>query len=199
VEGRPRFLFKLLIGLVALSVLAAATRSLWLGALGDFLVRGDPPVPADAALVLAGGETGSRILYAAEMARRGYVHKVLVSGPPLYGIHECDVAIAYVVSKGYPREWFVGLPHDGLSTRDEASLLLDDVRRMGVHRLLLVTSNFHTRRAGKLFRAKGRDLDIRVMAAPDPFFEPHSWWRSRQGQKFFVMEWSKVMAGLLGL
>ena len=49
--------------------------------MGRYLVDADPPVPADAALVLAGDAAGFRIIRAAELVREGFTSTVLVSGP----------------------------------------------------------------------------------------------------------------------
>ncbi len=57
-----------------------------LAGLGSYLVKADPPEKADIALVLAGDGEGNRILKAAQLARQGYVSKILVSGPSgMYG------------------------------------------------------------------------------------------------------------------
>jgi uncharacterized SAM-binding protein YcdF (DUF218 family) len=190
----------IVIGLAALLILAAATHALWMAALGRMLVRDDGPVRADMAVVLAGDFSGSRILRAAELVRQGYVPKVLVSGPhTLYGNYECDAAIAFAVAHGYPQAWFIRAPNEALSTREEAAAILPDLRRLGVHRFLLVTSNYHTARAARIFRAAGPDFDIRTIAAPDKYFRAANWWTNREGQKVFFMEWSKTLAGLAGM
>ena len=190
---------RVVLAVLLLVAVAWATHVWWLTALGSFLVRVDSPQAADAAVVLGGDETGARILQAADLVKRGFVPRVLVSGPPLYGIHECDLAIDFAIRQGCPRQWFVPVPHQGLSTAEEARLVLDQARRMQIHRLLLVTSNYHTRRAGKLFRSVGNDLDIHVVEAPNVFFAPDSWWRNRQGQKYFFMEWAKTIGTVMGL
>ena len=124
-----------------------------LGALGAYLVQADPPQKADAALVLAGDGWGHRILTAAQLARDGYVPKVLVSGPDgAYGYHECDLAIPFAVKHGYPEAYFVHMENQARSTLAEAHVaLMPEIRREGIRRMLLVTSNFHTRRAGQIF------------------------------------------------
>lgn len=195
----PKLFVCIVIGLAVL-VLLAATHALWMAALGRLLVRDDGPARADMAVVLAGDFSGNRILRAAELVRQGYVPKVLVSGPnTLYGQYECDVAIPFAVEHGYPAAWFVRAPHEALSTREEALVILRDLRRLGVHRFLLVTSNFHTARATRIFRAAGPDFDIRTVAAPDKYFSPESWWRNREGQKLFFIEWTKTFASLAGM
>ena len=59
-------------------------------------------------MVLAGDFYGHRIVKAGELVRAGYVPAGLVSGPAgIYGMHECDLAIAFIVRQGYPADWFI--------------------------------------------------------------------------------------------
>src|SRR5205085_2793271 len=105
---------------------------------GHGLVYDEGPGSADIAVALAGDMTGARVTGAAELARRGFVPAVMVSGPPgYYGINEADAAIHYMVEKGYPPEYFIPLRHGGLSTHDEAVALLDELQRRGVHSFVL--------------------------------------------------------------
>src|SRR3974377_635087 len=121
---------------------------------GTSLEKAGPPHKADIAVVLGGDEFGNRILTAAELTRTGYVPRVLVSGPSgLYGYYECGLAIPFAVKHGWPESIFVPAPNDARSTREEAAALVPLMRRMGVRSFLLVTSDFHTRRAGNLFHA----------------------------------------------
>jgi uncharacterized SAM-binding protein YcdF (DUF218 family) len=199
--ARPRSRFlKLFVFTLAVLALLAATHSLWMAALGRALVCDDGPAKADIAVVLAGDFYGNRILRAAEMVKQGYVPKVLVSGPHMvYGLYECDVAIPFAVKHGYPQDWFLAAPHEARSTREEAAVLLPLLRRMGVHRFLLVTSDFHTARAARIFRAAGPDFEIRSVAAPDKYFRPDGWWHNREAAKVFAGEWERTLAGALGL
>jgi uncharacterized SAM-binding protein YcdF (DUF218 family) len=183
-----------------LLVLLAATHAWWLAALGRRLVRDEGPANAEIAVVLAGDFYGNRILRAAELVKQGYVPAVLVSGPHmLYGFYECDLAIPFAVKRGYPESWFIRAPNEALSTRDEATAILADLRRRGVHRFLLVTSDFHTARAARIYRAAAPDLDMRVVAAPDEYFRADSWWHNREGRKIFLVEWLKTVANALGM
>ena len=77
--------------------------ALWLPWLGYLLIHDDGPAKADMAVVLAGDFYGHRIEKAAELVRAGYVPAALVSGPAgMYGNYESDLAIPYIVRKGYP-------------------------------------------------------------------------------------------------
>lgn len=193
-------LFLLCVVLVSVAFLA---RSRWLPWVARPLVEDDGPVKSDFAVVLAGDAYGYRMQKAASLVREGYVPRILVSGPVYYGIHECDLAIDYAVSQGNPKEWFVPLPHSAHSTREESGVVLDELRRRSAHSFLLVTSNYHTARAGRLLRAALRDsgggLSMRVIPSPDPYFEPDTWWTNREGQKTLFFEWSKSVAGALGM
>ena len=198
-SGWPRLRFSGL--LLVLAAAAFFTRALWLPALGAALVHDDGPEKADIAVVLAGDYYGHRLEKAAELVRAGYVPAALVSGPPYYGTHECDIAIAFVVQKGYPGQWFIPFPNSALSTADEAREILSELERRKVHRFLLVTSDYHSARAGRVFRraAQGSGIEMRIVAAPDEFFRIASWWRSREGQKTVFFEWSKTIATSIGL
>jgi uncharacterized SAM-binding protein YcdF (DUF218 family) len=200
VARHPSRFLKVFVCIIVVVGLLAATHSLWLAMLGRALVRDDGPARADIAVVLAGDYTGGRILKAAELVKEGYVPDVLVSGPQvLYGLYECDVEISFAVRHGYPESWFIRAPNHALSTRDEAASVLPDLRRRGVHRFLLVTSDYHSARAGRIFRKMGRDFDIRLVTAPDEYFHADDWWRNREGQKTFFFEWSKTVANAVGM
>jgi uncharacterized SAM-binding protein YcdF (DUF218 family) len=181
-------------------LLAAALHTQILSAFGSYLVRAGPPEKADAALVLAGDNSGNRILTAAELMRQRFVRKVVVSGPGrVYGLHECDLAIAWAVKNGYPESYFEHAEHFAHSTEEEARATLPQLRHDGYRRIILVTSNYHTRRAAKVFRAAAPDLTFLVVAAPDDYFSANGWWHNREGQKIFLIEWEKTVAAWFGL
>lgn len=192
----PRRSFRWLI-IAAAVLLVAAAHPVWLGAPASFLVLDEPPVRADVVVTLAGGHRGNRIVKAAELVRLGYAPRVLVSGNRYYGRWESDLAIEFAVARGYPREWFTALPNEARSTREEARIVGAELRRLGVRRFLLVTSDYHTRRARGCFRQAGGGLEFRTVAAPDEDFT-HPWWRTRDSQKTVFTEWTKMIAWRLG-
>jgi uncharacterized SAM-binding protein YcdF (DUF218 family) len=77
---------------------------------------------------------------------------------------------------------------------DEAQHVIPELRAMGVHRYLLVTSPEHTARAGRVFRRIGPDLEVRVVAAPNPVWNGGRWWANREGRKAWLMEACKTVA-----
>jgi len=199
----PRYRFVLAAAVLLLAAFLA--RSLWLPVFGYALVRDDGPAKADIAVVLDGDPFGLRVLKAAEMVRQGYAPVALVSGSAThYGVNECDLAIPFAVHHGYPAQWFIPFPNlSSHSTRDEAMAILPELRRRGVHSFLLVTSDYHTARAARVYRsverATGGGPAFRTIAAPDESFRPGAWWQNRESQKTFFLEWCKTLTGPFGI
>jgi len=193
-----RFRWLLVVVLAALLVLA--TYPIWLTVLGGYLVQSDAPAPADMIVVLAGDFTGSRILTAGNLVRQGFAPQALISGPAgVYGIYESELAIAMAVRNGYPAAYFVAFPNDSKSTASESEAVISELRKLHVHKIDLVTSNFHTRRAAKIFRSQAPDMEVHVVAAPDRYFTPNGWWKEREGRKTFLMEWMKTVGSWFGM
>ncbi len=166
---------------------------------GNILVEDDGPQKAEAAVVLGGDDSGMRIIKAAQLAQAGYVPYVLVSGPKSLLGHESDMTIEYAERRGYPASLFRPLPHNLNSTRSETAFIGKYLREHGIHKILLVTSNYHTHRAAYLMRKQNPGLQVVAVAAPDAFFTPGGWWQSRDGQKTFLLEWMKTVATRLGI
>jgi uncharacterized SAM-binding protein YcdF (DUF218 family) len=189
--------------LIGIALVGAAC--VWLGPLalreaGEFLNVGQPPVHADGAIVLAGGWTGERMLKAGELLRNGYVPAVFVSGPAsLYEASECDVAIPFMVRRGFDASKFYCVATYGDSTREEAKGMAAEVRRRGLRRVLLVTSDYHTRRAAYIYRRQEPKIEIHVVAAPTPLFSLERWYRTREGWKYIFYEWTKLLTTWVGI
>ena len=111
----------------------------------------DPLEHADLIYVLAGDFWGSRVLLAARLGAQGWAPKVVMSGG-MYSSGEIsgytgDLAADFAVKQGYPRSLFLAFPLSARSTVDEARAMGPIFHRLGAKRIILVTSNFHSRRA----------------------------------------------------
>ena len=165
-----------------------------LTAVGSYLVLDEPPVKADAVVVLGGDEFGMRTVKAAELVQAGYAPYALLSGPQLLLTHESELMLAFALKQGYPASLFQQFQHDANSTREEETALAPELQRRGVHRILLVTSNYHPRRATYLFHRIAPWLAMQTVDAPDAYFTPSTWWKTRRGRKTFALEWIKTVA-----
>jgi len=196
-SGRIRWV---LLAVVVVLFGAVALYPLWLAALGGYLVHAGRPVKADLIVVLAGDFSGNRILLAGDLVRKGFARQALVSGPSgAYGLYESDLAIQFAVRHGDPASYFIPFPNDSRSTASEAADVLRALRERHVHVVDIVTSNYHTRRAGSIYRSQAPDLDIHMVAAADPTYAPDGWWKNRDARKTFLLEWMKTFATWLGM
>lgn len=185
---------------LAAVVLVAVFHAPIFRAMAGYLVQADPPEKADVVYVLAGDGYGHRILRGAELVKQGYAPKVVVSGPSgTYGAYECDLAIPFAVKAGYPESYFIHFEHDARSTREESQDAADQLRKLGAKHVLLVTSDFHTRRTRRNFSKAAPDLRFTVVSAPDEYFTVDGWWHNREAQKTFLVEWEKTIATWFGL
>ena len=193
-----RALLRVLIIFVALILAIAVLREPLLRAAGNALVESDSPKKADLAVVLAGDGWGNRVRMGGQMVRDGYVPVALVSGPPgAYGFHECDLAIPFAVREGFPESYFKHEESEVTSTAEEAAYFKAHIAE--AHSILLITSNYHTRRAAKLFRQAMPGVEVTVIASRDHDFDPTNWWQNRQARKVFLYEWMKTVATVFGL
>ena len=198
---RPRLFLFLSLTLLLLLVAGYLLRAGLLTAAGRALVEDDGAQKADCILVLGGDDYGDRIIKAAQLAQAGYAPFVIVDGPPALIGHESDATIRYAVQKGFPASLFrpVWLPPGVDSTSAEVEYVANNVLRPDhISKVLLVTSNYHTRRAARFIRKEVPWLQVVVVPAPDPFFKPDSWWKTRNGKKTFLFEWTKTITECWG-
>jgi uncharacterized SAM-binding protein YcdF (DUF218 family) len=185
-----------LVLLLALGVLLGSQAGSWLVV--------DQPQPADVIVVLA-GETEQRPAKGLEMLARGLAPRMVLDAPAgthLYRWSRLELAQQYV--NGLPEAARLSTcPIVGLSTRDEArdagrclaalGGTLPGGGAYGVHRVLLVTSDYHTRRALAIFRRELPSIEFSAAAAYDPGQYGVKWWQHRQWAKTAFDEWVRVV------
>jgi uncharacterized SAM-binding protein YcdF (DUF218 family) len=199
VAGSRSFIRKSIV-IAGIAALLAVSYPIWLGWAGALLVKSEAPFRADMIVVLAGDGMGHRILKGGELVEQGYAPRVLVSGPAgYYGRSEDSLAIPFAVEHGYPQDYFIGFPNKSHSTVEEAQAILSELQKRGVKKFILVTSDFHTARAGRIYHARANGFDMRVVAANDEYFTPKGWWRTREGCKTVFLEWTKTITSLFGI
>ena len=160
---------------------------------GKFLVM-DEPRKADVILVLA-GETDRRPARALELYHQGYAGRIILDVPDgdrIYGWTKMELARKYIDS--LPDTKVIMLcPIHGLSTRDEARDVAACLPATDTHNVLLVTSDFHTRRALSIFRKQFPKRDFAVAAVYDSTQFGNKWWEHRQWAKVALDEWLRLV------
>ena len=81
----------------------------------------------------------------------------------------------------------------GLSTSAEAQEASRCLEKVGGRNVLLVTSDYHTRRAVAIFRHEIPRLNFSVAAAHDPREFGVKWWQHREWAKTNFNEWMKLV------
>ena len=74
-----------------------------------------------------------------------------------------------------------------------------ELRKRHLHTVDIVTSNYHTHRSGLIYHALAPDLEVHLVAAPDEYFTPDGWWKTHEGTKKFIQEWTKTVANWFGV
>ncbi len=181
--------------MLAAVLLLYVIHPVWLGWAGNFLVKTDPLEVADIIVALAGDGSGRRLLRAVELVEQGYAPRVLISGPrAAYGVRESDLALEFARREGLDMKILEGFPIDATSTLRELAFVDRELQRRGVRKALVITSNFHTRRARNIYRKHTSGaIEYIFVAAGSPHFDPDSWWETRDGKEVFVIEYIKTL------
>jgi hypothetical protein len=176
-----------------LVLVAVVALSVGLAKAGNFLIV-DAPRPSDVILVLA-GETDRRPERALELLGQGFGRRVVMDVPTngkLFEFTEIQLAEKYV--HDLPQGALVSVcPIDGLSTQEESKDAEKCLAREGGKSVLIVTSDFHTRRALSVFRRELPKHDYSVAAARNQQQFGARWWTHRQWAKVFVDEWLRLI------
>jgi uncharacterized SAM-binding protein YcdF (DUF218 family) len=177
--------------LLLLVILAFAFRSRILTGFADYLIIKDRLQPADA-IVLLNGEYDSRPFRAGELYLQGLAPVIVVAraeNTPAVDLglvpNDTDISVSVMEKLGVPPEKMIILPVPGgtTSTFDEAALVKQYVEANQVHRIILVTSAFHTRRARWIFQKAfaGLPVTLEMAAAPHIGFDQTNWWKNETG------------------
>jgi len=167
--------------------------SVWLVAkAGSFLVL-NAPRPSDVILVLA-GETNHRPERALHLLSQGYGREVILDVPAHFTLYEfTQLQLAQKYVDDLPQAAHLTIcPIDGLSTKEESKDVKKCLERETVKTVLIVTSDFHTRRALSTFRKELPEYSFSTAAAWDPEQFGDRWWEHRQWAKRFFDEWLRL-------
>ena len=190
---RGGIIFRLL-GLIALCLFAGIiylARHPLLQLAANFWIVQDRVTPADVIIVIGDDNFSAvRAEEAAALFKSGWAPQVVASGRMLRPYASlADFMAKDLESHGVPSSAVVLFPHRATDTVEEAEALRVLVVQKGWRRVLLVTSNYHTRRARFIFRKVLPDnVSLAVAGAADPQFNPSNWWESRQARKAFFLE-----------
>jgi len=163
---------------------------------GERLVRSDSFGHIRWALVLAGeSNVMDRSKAALALFQEGRFDSLILSGPAIFRTHhESEFTEEWLLSKGFPKDRIFQLPHNARSTQEEAEAIVPQLRLLGIDTVLIITSNFHSRRAALILQKLAGDSPVvKVYAAEDPDFDPKAWWAGRDSRIIWALEWLKTI------
>ena len=198
--------------LVILVALLLATGAYSFIELGSFLAKEDGLQKADAIFVLAGTKM-TRPLEGADLYFKGYAPVLVMTRetiePAVGTLRERGPAIPSDVERARDAFIQLGVPRDALivpdrihgSTAAEAITLRDLATRNGWHRVIVVTSKLHLRRAGFAMRRELRGTGVEIVMHGSRYDDatPARWWTNRGDIRDIILEVSKLVAYVLGL
>ncbi|HXJ11221.1 MAG TPA: YdcF family protein, partial [Candidatus Limnocylindrales bacterium] len=83
----------------------------------------------------------------------------------------------------------IRFPHDADSTKEEAVALARFCADRHFRSVIVVTSNYHARRARYIFdKVFPVTISVSVAGAHDGDFDPENWWEKRKSQGLFIHE-----------
>ncbi len=156
----------------------------------------DPLERSDALIILSDDNFyADRATRAAELYREEKARVVVASGRrlrPNAGISE--LMEHDLVERGVPRDKILRFAHNTDNTREEAEALARLVVEKKWHSAIVVTSNYHTRRARYIFRRVfPQDVEVRIASAREGDFDPEHWWEKRKSIKALTHEFAGMI------
>ena len=166
---------------------------------GESWVIEDPHEKSDAIIELSVENFyADRATRAAELYREGLAPVVVASGVrlrPYAGVGE--LMEHDLIERGVPKDKILRFAHDAANTREEAEVLAKLAIEKNWKRVIIVTSNYHTRRTRYIFRRvfPGK-VAVSVASARDGDFDPEKWYEKRISIKEFAGEVAGMMVAM---
>ena len=141
----------------------------------------DPPRPADAIVVFAGGvgESGQagggyqeRVKKAVDLYQEGFAPRMIFESGYVFAFREAEIMRGLASSLGVPQSAIVLETH-GVNTYDDVIRVRDLLRAQSWHRILLVSSPYNMRRAVLVWRKQAPEVDVVPTPVPQSQFYTH--------------------------
>jgi uncharacterized SAM-binding protein YcdF (DUF218 family) len=153
----------------------------------------DPPV-SDGVVALTGA-SDARIEAAMQLLEEGKARRMLVSGVNPKASRADMRNVAQAQRRIY--DCCVDLGYQATDTVGNARETADWANAAGYHSLILVTSDFHMPRALLELKAALPDIAITPFPIRTTDLDAQHWWRTRDGVRRMVMEYSKYVVILV--
>jgi uncharacterized SAM-binding protein YcdF (DUF218 family) len=188
-----------LLSVVVLCAVLYFARGPILRFVGENWIVEDPLNRADAIIVLSDDNFyADRATHAADLYRHGMAPIVVASGRrlrPNAGIAE--LMEHDLVERGVPKDKILRVSHNAENTKEEALAMAQQALERKWRSVIVVTSNYHTRRARYIFlHVFPSQTLVSVSGAHDGDFDPDHWWLTRKSLKEFTRELAGMVVAM---
>ncbi len=164
---------------------------------GNWLVVKNEIIKSDVIIVISGGH-GERVKHAVHLFQKHYADTLIISGcPGKENLNEAVPMRDLAVSLGVPSGNIIldVLKEHGLGTGEQAVSIRELMKQHHFENGILVTSNFHTRRAAFIFKRAFKNLNINFSVAhpEEESFNPNQWWKTKKNFTIALSEFVKFV------
>ena len=192
---------RLLLVIAALLLVATVVLVALAMVYGASFLRVNAPQPADVILILGGGMDDARYWRAVELMQAGYGDRIVLDAEAevqKFGQSNADLARDFL-KRSHAQDTTV-CPVYGDSTYDETRDAARCLAPMNLSSVLIVTSDYHTRRALSIFKARLPHYRWSIAAAFAPYEDggpqrmpSDQWWKNRRWAKTILAEWERLI------
>jgi uncharacterized SAM-binding protein YcdF (DUF218 family) len=169
---------------------------IWVAFAGRLLVSVGPARRADAVFALSGDPLGDRLRAAVNVLQSTGTPRLIAFVEGASSLYDSrKAARRYLEARGV-RASDIRLVGPGSSTAEEAGVAGGLVRRCGWSSIIVVTSPFHTRRAGWLFAKAVGDQAAVTTVANNESFHAATWWAHDTDTELVLQEWLKSLSSV---
>jgi uncharacterized SAM-binding protein YcdF (DUF218 family) len=190
---------------LALGIVLFVLKNNILRGFGKYLICEDPLEKVTYTFVLSGGpwDRGNE---AVKIFKDGYTDTLVCTGENIphdfkalgLEMFESEITEKNMLNHGVPKGNII-LIKKGTSTQEESEIVLDFCKSRNAKKVIVISTDFHTRRVTQVFKKKFAETGIVVIvhAAPSSNYDAQNWWTDENGLIALNNEYIKQMYYLL--
>ena len=204
---KKQLFYWILLSFTTLTLIIISFHPFILRSYADFFTVNNYKKGADAVLIL-GGSADTRAKKAIELFRNDYALEIIITHPkpPIKEyeniiISDFDNLKDILNYENVNYKVVEDINGGARSTFDEARDLILFLKKHPFERVIIVTDNFHTRRAkytfDKVFEKSSCKTTIQVAGAPNQVYNESNWWKTERGLNAYGSEGFKYIIYLI--
>lgn len=163
-----------------------------------YYLKVEQPLSKADAIVVLGGERGERAKEGIRLYNQGFAKRIVFSGGLIgWNITDAEVMKSQAIKSGIPEKAII-IEKDSQSTEENARFVLPILKKAKIKSIILVSSPYHTRRAGMIFNDIFKNQDIRIIirsveSNEYTIYNPNKWWTRHEDRQYVLSEAAKII------